>query len=89
MIRTRNLSLTTSAVQVTLQDSVDSPNSISIQNTSLSGNVYVGNASVTTTSYGYKLFPSQAITMDIVPYEKVYVVGESGTTAAILIMDIP
>ncbi len=89
MIRTRNLSLTSSAVEATVQDSVDAPNSISIQNTSLSGNVYVGNASVTTTNYGYRLFPAQTITMDVVPYEKVYVVGDSGTTAAVLIMDTP
>lgn len=89
MIRTRNLLLTSTAVEATVQDSVDAPNSIAIQNTSLIGNVYVGNASVTTTNYGYKLFPSQAITMDIVPYEKIYIVGDSGTTAAVLIMDTP
>jgi hypothetical protein len=89
MIRTRNLSLTSTAVEATIQDVVDRINSISIQNTSLSGNVYIGNASVTTTNYGYRLFPSQTITMDVVPYEKIYVVGDTGTTAAILIMDTP
>jgi hypothetical protein len=88
MIRTRNIALTSSPTIVTIQDVVDAHNSISIQNTSLSGNAYIGSSNVSSNNYGYKLFPSQTITLDLTPYEKVYVAGDAGTTIAVLIMDI-
>jgi hypothetical protein len=88
MIRTRNIALTSSPIEVTIQDVVDAPNSISIQNTSLSGNVYIGDENVSINNYGYRLFPAQTITMDLSAYKKVYAVGDSGTTIAVLIMDV-
>lgn len=89
MINTRNLSLNSTPVEVTIDGDIDSPNSLCIQNTSLDKFVYVGGPSVSSTSYGYRLSPNQAITMDLDPYDKIYVMGDSGSTAAILILDQP
>lgn len=89
MITTRNLVLNSTPVEVTVDGDIDSPNSICIQNTSLSKFVYVGGPSVSNTNYGYKLSPNQAITMDLDPYDKIYVMGDIDSTAAILILDQP
>jgi hypothetical protein len=87
MIRTRNLILNLTPVEVTLDDEVDASNSISIQNTSLSKFVYVGGSTVSPSNYGYRLSPNQTITIDLDPYDKVYAMGESESTVAILIVD--
>ena len=89
MIKTRNLTLSSTAEIVLPSDSTASYASISIENTSSSGYAYVGNSGVTTSSYGFKLYPAQTITMDIDRYEEFYVCGDSGVTVAILILDKP
>ena len=89
MIRTRNLTLTSSPVEATLQDSVDAPTSISIENTATTGFAYIGTSSVSSSNYGFKIYPAQTFVADLDPYEKLYVMGDSGVTVAILILDRP
>lgn len=89
MITTRNLTLNSTPVEASVDGEIDARNSICIQNTSLSKFVYVGGSSVSATNYGYRLSPNQAITMDLDPYDKIYVMGDTDATAAILILDQP
>jgi len=87
MLRTRNLSLSSSPAEVTLQDAIEQPNAIAIQNTSETEYVYIGDINVSSVNYGYLLAPSQTISMDLSPYESVFAVGDSGATIAVLILD--
>jgi hypothetical protein len=88
MIRTRNLTLNGTAVEASITDAIQANNDIAIQNTSPDKYAYVGNSSVTTSSYGFKLFPGQTITLELDANEKIYVCGDSGATVAILILEI-
>lgn len=85
MLRTRNLTLTGTAQELTIDDVVDTPNTISIQNTDLSVPLYIGNQSVTASSYGIKLAPGQMWSADLGPNDKLYAVGSS--TVAVLILE--
>ncbi len=85
MLRTRNLTLTGTAQELTIDDVVDTPNTISVQNTDLSAPLYIGNQSVTTSSYGIRLAPGQMWSADLGPNDKLYAVGSS--TVAVLILE--
>lgn len=88
MIRHKNLTLNGTAVEVTFSDEVQSPNSMSIENTSPDKNVYIGNASVTTTNYGFKIYPAQTITIDMIPFDRIYACGDVGATVAVMVVEI-
>lgn len=88
MIRQKNMTLTSAAVEVTFSDEVQSPNSMSVENTSPDKNVYIGNSSVTSTNYGFKIYPAQTITIDMNPFDKLYACGDSGATIAIMVVEI-
>ena len=85
MLRTRNLTLNGTAVELTIDDVVDTPNTISVQNTDLSAPLYIGNESVTTSNYGIKLAPGQMWSADLGENDKLYAVGSS--TVAVLILE--
>lgn len=89
MVKTRNLTLSGSAVTVLSTDNTPSYASISIENTSVLGNAYIGGADVTTSNYGFKLYPAQTITMEVDQYNALYICGDSGVTVAILVLDKP
>ena len=84
MLRTRNLTLNGTPALLTFADEVDSPNTISVQNTDLSNPLYMGTSSVTTSSYGIRLAPGQMWSADLGPYDKLYAVG-SGTVAVLIL----
>ena len=85
MLRTRNLTLTSTAQELTIDDAVDTANTISVQNTDASVPVYIGNASVTSSSYGIKLSAGQIWSADLARDHKIYAVGTS--TVAVLILE--
>lgn len=85
MLRTRNLTLSGTALELTINDAVDGPNTISVQNTDASAPLYIGNASVTSSIYGIKLAAGQIWSADLGPNDQVYAVGTS--TAAIMILE--
>jgi hypothetical protein len=87
MIRSRNLTLSGTAQEVTISDGIAAPNTISIQNTHASLNAYIGNETVTTSSYGVRLKSGEAASFDLDAYDKLYAVGDSGATLAILIIE--
>jgi hypothetical protein len=87
MLRTRNLTLNGTAQELTIDDMIDTPNSLSVQNTSDSGYAYIGNQSVTTSGYGHKLFPGQSFSIDLGSDDQVFAVGDSGVTVAVFILE--
>jgi len=85
MLRTRNLTLSGTAQELTIDDVVDGPNTLSVQNTDVSAPLYIGNASVTSSNYGIKLTAGQIWSADLNADDKIYAVGTS--TAAIMILE--
>jgi hypothetical protein len=85
MLRTRNLTLTSTAQELTIDDSIDTANTISVQNTDASAPVYIGGPSVTSSSYGIKLAAGQIWSADLAPNDQIYAVGTS--TVAVLILE--
>ena len=85
MLRTRNLTLSGTALELTIDDAVDGPNTISVQNTDASAPLYIGDASVTSSIYGIKLSAGQIWSADLNADDKIYAVGTS--TVAVLILE--
>jgi hypothetical protein len=85
MLRTKNLTLSGTAQELTIDDMVNTPNTISVQNTDSSAPLYIGNESVTTTNYGIKLSAGQAWSADLGANDKIYAVGTS--TVSVLILE--
>jgi hypothetical protein len=85
MLRTRNLTLSGTAQELTIDDAVDGPNTISVQNTDVAAPLYIGNESVTSSIYGIKLTAGQIWSADLGPDDKIYAVGSS--TAAVMILE--
>jgi len=85
MLRTKNLTLSSTAQELTIDDVVNTPNTISVQNTDSSAPLYIGNESVTTTNYGIKLSAGQAWSADLGANDKIYAVGTS--TVSVLILE--
>ena len=85
MIRTRNLTLTSTAQEITIDDSIDTANTISVQNTDATAAIYIGNESVTSSNYGIKLSAGQIWSADLGPNDQLFAVGTS--TASILILE--
>jgi hypothetical protein len=85
MLRTINLTLSGTAQELTIDDMIDTPNTISVQNTDTSAPLYIGNASVTSSSYGIKLAAGQIWSADLGPDDQVYAVGTS--TSAVMILE--
>lgn len=87
MLRTRNITLSSTIQQITIPDAVDAPNAISIQNTYDTGYAYLGGASVSSTNYGVRLAPGQIFSADLSFYDKIYAVGDTGVTIAVLVIE--
>jgi hypothetical protein len=85
MLRTINLTLTSTAQELTINDYIDTPNTISVQNTDDSAPIYIGNQSVTSSNYGIKLAAGQIWSADLAPNDEIYAVGTS--TVAVLILE--
>ena len=84
MLRTRNLTLSGTPSLLTITDEVDSPCTISVQNTDATAVAYLGEENVTTSSYGVKLVAGQVWSGDLGPYDKIYAVGTAGLAVLIL-----
>ena len=84
MLRTRNLTVNGTPALLTITDQVDTPNTISIQNTDSTNPVYLGGSSVTTSSYGIKLAAGQIFSADLSAYDKLYAIG-SGTVSVLIL----
>ena len=84
MLRTRNLTLSGTPTLLTISDTVEGSNTISVQNTDPSETIYMGESNVTSSSYGIKLAPGQMWSADLGPYDKLYAVGAGSVSVLIL-----
>jgi len=58
-------------------DGLHSGMDITLQNVNSSGDVYVGGAGVSSSSYGYKLTPNNAISFELPGTDDLYVIAET------------
>lgn len=89
MIRHRLQTLSTStATQLTIDDVVQSANTLVVQNINDAGYIYIGTSSVTSSNYGYKLYPGQGFTIELSAYTRVYAVSSNeNMTAAVMVIE--
>ena len=87
MIRSRILTMSATAQELTIADGIDTSNTISIQNTHASLNAYIGTSGVTTSAYGIRLKSGEAVSFDLAAADQLYAVGDAGATLAILIIE--
>jgi hypothetical protein len=73
---------TTTAVELTIEDSLNGVNTFIVENTSETANVYIGNQSVSTSNYGFLLYPKQAFTAELRPFDRLYGVASITTSVA-------
>jgi hypothetical protein len=75
-------------VQLTIDDVSQSPNTLVVQNVNTDGYIYLGNETVSSTNYGFRLEPSQAFTSELSPYNRLYAVCSAGTmTATVMVIE--
>jgi hypothetical protein len=88
MLRTKLLTLSSVPQELTIDDAVDGPNHISIQNVSSSTkHIFLGNGNVSLTNYGRKLDPQESFETDLGPEDKIFAVGDEGSTVAVFIIE--
>ena len=72
---------TTIPVELTIDDSVNGVNTFIVQNTSETEYIYIGNSNVSSSDYGFMIYPRQAFTIELRPYDRVYAVGSAVISA--------
>ena len=83
MIRQSHKTLsTTTPVELTFEDSINGTNTLIVQNISDTDYIYIGNSFVSSSEYGFLLYPRQAFTAELRPSDKLYAVA-SGAIAAV------
>lgn len=86
-LKHRIVALNGTAQNLVVREATDSRNTLSIQNVANIGFAYLGNSTVTTTNYGYKLFPGQSFIIEMASSDDIYAVGDSGVSVAIFNID--
>jgi hypothetical protein len=79
---------TSSPVPLTYEDTVQSSYTLVVQNNNDSGYIYLGSSDVTTSSYGYRIYPGQGFTVELSAFSRIYAVCSTNTmTAAVLVIE--
>lgn len=79
---------TSSPIALTYEDNIQSSYTLVIQNNNDSGYIYIGASNVTTSSYGYKIYPGQGFTIEMSSLNRIYAVCSSNTmTVAVLVIE--
>jgi hypothetical protein len=79
---------TSTPTALTYEDNVQSSYTLVVQNNNDSGYLYLGGSNVSTSSYGYKLFPGQGLTVELSAFNRLYAVCSTNTmTAALLVIE--
>ena len=88
-MRTKLETLSTSTpVQLSIDDVCQMANTLVVENVNDSGYIYLGHENVSTSDYGFKLYPSQAFTIELRPYDRVWAISSiQGMTAAVMIVE--
>jgi len=66
------------ATSLDLPENIRSSYTLVVQNVNNSGYIYIGNEEVTTSNYGYKLFPGQGITIELPSRTTMYAISSNG-----------
>jgi hypothetical protein len=86
-LKHRIITLNSTPQRLNIRETIDSRSTLSVQNIMTTGYAYLGNSSVTTTSYGHKLYPAQSFTIEMATGDDLWAVGDSGVQVAIFIQD--
>jgi hypothetical protein len=83
----RQLTLNSTAQNLVFRETVHSVNTLVVQNISQIGFAYIGTADVSSTNFGFKLFPGQSFTAELAYSDNLYAAGDSGVQVSILELD--
>jgi hypothetical protein len=72
---------TTVPVELTIEDSINSVCTLVVQNVDATGYIYIGNSSVSSSDYGFMIYPSQAFTVELRPFDRIYAVASGSINA--------
>lgn len=72
---------TTVPVELTIEDSINSVCTLVVQNVDSAAYIYIGNESVSSSNYGFIIYPNQAFTVELRPYDRLYAVGSAAINA--------
>ena len=72
---------TTVPVELTIEDSINSVCTLVVQNVDSAAYIYIGNESVSSSNYGFMIYPNQAFTIELRPYDRLYAVGSAEINA--------
>lgn len=86
-IKQRVLALNSTPQNLVFRETVHSRNTLCIQNISQSGFAYIGNSEVSTSIFGFKLFPGQSFVIELTWSDNIYAVGDSGVSVSIFELD--
>jgi hypothetical protein len=72
---------TTTPVELTIEDSINSVCTLVVQNVDAAEYIYIGNSSVSSSNYGFMIYPSQAFTVELRPFDRIYAVASASINA--------
>lgn len=85
MFKSKILGISTAPVEVTF-DGIFSSQTLSIQNTHASEHAYLGNPTVTSTDYGFKLKAGESLTLDLSGQDKLWAMATANVYLAVMII---
>ena len=72
---------TTVPVELTIEDNINSVCTLVIQNVDSANYIYIGNSSVSSSNYGFMIYPNQAFTVELRPFDRIYAVASAAINA--------
>lgn len=90
MIRTRNYALDNlTAVELTIQDEINTRSTIIISNTSANKHLVIGNSDVSSTNYGIRIeHDAMPFSIDLNKDDRLWAIGEDNTvTCSVMIIE--
>jgi len=73
---------TTEPIELTINDNINGVSTLVVQNISDTNSVYIGGSSVSSADYGFIIYPKQAFTVELRPFDRIYAVGSSSFNIA-------
>jgi hypothetical protein len=78
----------TTATSLDVANNIRSSYTIIVQNINDTGYIYIGNDQVTSSSYGFKIYPTQAITIELPSRTTMYALASaSGMSVSVMEID--
>jgi len=68
---------TTIPTELTIEDNINSVCTLVVQNIDSTNYIYIGNSSVSSSDYGFMIYPNQAFTIELRPNDRIYGVGSA------------